>query len=108
MRQSKVRMIPELLDRRSRPNVDYIYDAPPFATKLADLLRVRIHQQGYLVGVLDRFGLHVRQIDSTPRNCAENPHQGSLCVAITNMKDMHKSSITHWSNRAATFYSLQG
>src|ERR1035438_8808565 len=89
MRNPEMRMIPKLFDRRARTHVDHIHNRAPVAAKLAQLLRIDIDQQGYLVGVLHGLGLHERQLDSAADNCVQNPHQGSLSITIANVENMH-------------------
>src|ERR1700722_5979313 len=80
-----------IAESRARPYVSHIHDPVPLAIKLADLLLVDFQQQGDGVILLGSFGVHRRKIETPARSRVQNAHQRALCIAITDMKDLHSS-----------------
>src|SRR5581483_2172498 len=78
--------------RHARPDEHDVGDRIPFAVQLANLLRIHIQDQRYLMITLALLRLHIGQVKTAARCGIQDAHQGSLCIAIADMKALHDLS----------------
>src|SRR5438034_1428157 len=90
MRAGKTRSFFEhLWSGRADPDVSHIHNRMPVTAELSNLLGVNFQQQVGAMRMPVRCGMDVGHLEAAPRDGGQDPHQGTLRVAIVDVICMH-------------------